>query len=760
MDQQTLILDTLTFGDAAAEQAHQLTAQNSDTISGGLGESARRLLPLAPVNWEGGRMAFTIKVDPVQPNYFTIKLWGDDVSENRLLLFIDGKQVGYKHLGDVDQLDTGSVEPAYNGRFFYSTTPLPLAMTQGKTELHCEIRSIGRIWSYGTNFEQYQKNLEAPTRGIYRVYTHTGAYFVPPAAEKQGTAPTQAPVRTAPGPEVLDQLKERVNREITARLNDSKPLSQMQMQLLAKAYIIPWTAAYQKPQVIARVSQSLDAIFAAYRKDPRLAEAEPSTWNPDWFGLGVSGQVLMLLADQLRPTLDEQIDDGAGNRISRRAAYSEMLVATRDWHRRHRRLYTNQTMINDLYGIYLANRGLEVVDPGQALSRPEVMRYLYESLALEPWRDSDPGGDGAPETGGRNWGVGDNYYQLTAKGLTKELGYVGTYGEVLDWVNDIYNATRPAPGQPGDPKVKAQLIKIASARAAMRYPALDAEGNRVMRLEQVIGWRDAHYPGEIVYGQRQTRDASSLQTAFNTQDPSEIGYAQQMLADNQFFSTVATQLKEGGLRVTIGLLETPEQYEFIKAQPATGRRLPMSWDQPDHIFTDEEDGVVALKRGNELLYVSLYWRARHGINNLARVHYVTPSYDRIAVVRQETQFEPSGEFYTRPDWTNFGFANGGLKYPVELHSAHAGEMLPIAKIPAGVTFKPGDESVYAGKGSFYTLRYGPYLIGMNLTTDKTFELATPAGTKAVPELVSGKSVVLGAPLKVVPRSTVVLYLGE
>ena len=41
-----------------------------------------------------------------------------------------------------------------------------------------------------------------------------------------------------------------------------------------------------------------------------------------------------------------------------------------------------------------------------------------------------------------------------------------------------------------------------------------------------------------------------------------------------------------------------------------------------------------------------------------------------------------------------------------MHSAHAGEKLPIAKIPAGVKFKPGDERVYAGKAEFYTLRYG------------------------------------------------------
>ena len=51
-------------------------------------------------------------------------------------------------------------------------------------------------------------------------------------------------------------------------------------------------------------------------------------------------------------------------------------------------------------------------------------------------------------------------------------------------------ATRPTPHEPGDPRIKEQLVRIALARAAFRYPALDDEGNRAMRMETVVGWRD------------------------------------------------------------------------------------------------------------------------------------------------------------------------------------------------------------------------------------------------------------------------------
>jgi hypothetical protein len=113
--------------------------------------------------------------------------------------------------------------------------------------------------------------------------------------------------------------------------------------------------------------------------------------------------------------------------------------------------------------------------------------------------------------------------------------------------------------------------------------------------------------------------------------------------------------------------------------------------------------------------------------------------------------------YKRPNWINFGFANGGPRYPVKIDSAHADEELPIAKIPDGFAFKPGQESIHAGKGSFYTLRYGEYLIAMNTTKDKTFDLAIPTGVPGALDLISGKQLELDGSAKVGPRSSVVLY---
>lgn len=748
-------VDTLIFGNADSEKAHSLTIEHGETITGGLDEPARRLLPLEPQSWQGGVMSFKIKVDPEQQNYVTVRLWGGEANPNLLILYVEEKQVGYRHLGDVEILDLGAEAPLYKGRFCYRTNPLLLSLTKGKRELSCEIRSTGAIWGYGTTFDRFQQPMKEPTRGIYRLYTHTDGYLAPPTDEKQGDAPKNPPVRKTPGPEMLEQAKERVSKEINNLLQPNKIPNQMQLLLLAKAYHVKWTPAYQKKEVVDRVLSGMDVLFIQSRKDPTLVQNEKSTPNPDWFGFGPMGRAIVLLAEPLQSSFDQHIKDEKGAAISRRAAYSQMLIASREYGRRTRRQYTNQSMIKDLYSIYLPNRGIAILDPSKAMPEEKALRYLYESVGLQPWLGSVTL-DGASEKP-----LGDNYRQLTDKGLTRELGYVGNYGEVIDWVSDVYDATRPAFGQLGDEKIKQQLIKIANARAVFRYPMLDEEGDRAMRLETVIGWRDTHYPGDITYGQRPSRDASAMQAAHYTLDPNLIGYAQQMIKDNQFFGSIEAVSKEKTFRVTAGLLDTPDDYEAIKVQKPVAKRLPMTPGQPDSVFTDEEDGVVALKNGDDILYASLYWRARNAINFLGRVHYLTPSMARIAVVREEIEFEPSGMNYIRPDFTNFGFGNGGPKYPGEFHSALAGEKLPIAKIPQGVKFAPGQESVYAGKGDFYKLCYGPYLIGMNMTKDKTFELKVPDDAKSVKELVSKRTdVKAGTIEKVEPRSTVVFYLGD
>ena len=223
------------------------------------------------------------------------------------------------------------MDAAFPGRFIYNTTPLPLAMTLGKTKLNLEIRSSGPTWGYGSTFEKFQKPMTVPTRGIYN-FTRTRTGFSPrPPAKNRASRRKIRRCAQSPGAEVLDKLKARVNGEVNSLLKSARPLNEMQMEFLARAYFVKWTPAFQNPKVVAQVVKGMDALFAAWRENPGLAHNDPSTPNPGWFEFGPAGHAVSLLGEQVKPLLDAEIDDG-GKKISRRAAWSEMLVAGRDWH--------------------------------------------------------------------------------------------------------------------------------------------------------------------------------------------------------------------------------------------------------------------------------------------------------------------------------------------------------------------------------------------------------------------------------------------
>ena len=183
------IYDAIQFGEPGSEKSHGLESDDSEVIRGGLDEPARILLPRAPASWQGGSVKFKLRVNPNRQNYVTLKLWGGDVNENLLILHADGRQVGYRSRGDIGLLDYGSPEPAVPGRFYYVTLPLPMSATYRRERVEFEIVSTGRIWEPGRTFEQYQKKMLTPSRGLYRFYVHDHSYFKPPAEDRQGVRP-------------------------------------------------------------------------------------------------------------------------------------------------------------------------------------------------------------------------------------------------------------------------------------------------------------------------------------------------------------------------------------------------------------------------------------------------------------------------------------------------------------------------------------------------------------------------------------------
>lgn len=744
---QAGVLDQVRFGDAGSEREHQLKAESSDVVEGAMGGTARILNPTDPTHWRGGSLAFTIKVDPNLANYVTVKFWGSDharESEQRLCLFIDGKQVGQRHLGEVDMLDIMQPKKKrFPDRFFYKTVPLPMQMTRGKKAVRLTIEGQGGIWAYAPQAERFQKPMSEPSRGLYAAYTHTDPFFAPSENEKQGAA-QDYPVRPAPGPEVIDQLKEDLNGYTDHVMRSNGEHHQDAVRFLAYAYDVPWNKAYQNPKALEQVVLGLDHLYRQYRKNAG------DFGGVYWEGRGAAAESIVRLATPLEPLFDEPV---AGTDVTRRLGWSQMLRHARDYAVARRRSYTNQSMIVDL-NIYLANRALAVLSDPKTWPESRALRLLHESAGVKNWS-----GNWDAQLRPK-WNQGTRKWLLTDNGLTKELGYVGAYGEIVgDFVLHMYEATRYGREQ-GDPRLKAQLEKMALARAAFRYPGVDEEGYRCMVLETVVGWRDWKRPGTMVYDQLNGVNGGAFDIAVATGNEQLMGYGQHMAEDNQFFLSLTKRLAHRGSNPKTFLLRVPENYETIKAMQSKGGRLPMAPGQPDFVFADPEAGVLAIKQGDDVLYASLYWRARYAVNNLARVHYMTPTIERDAIVRVHTEFKDSGHLFTHPDLTNAPFSQKfeGFYKKEGMHLAVAGQTQPIARVPTEQKdYELGRENIYAGKGEFYLMEYGPYLIAMNCTKNRKIGFDVPEAFRNAKDLANGGSVYGAVKLKTKPGQTMVLY---
>lgn len=748
------LTDVLKLGDTASEKEHTMASVSSEVIAGGLGESARRLMPQTPVSYKGGRLSFKMKVDSAAQNYLTVKLWGSDKGKEsgRLILFANGLQVGYRHESDYDVINQCDQEGQAPGRFLYVTLPLPLRLTVGKSDVDLRIDSLGWIWYYGANFTEYQRNLSQPTRGIYAVYTHTDPRFVPPAAEKQGAMPAAVPPPDAATAELIARSREVVKRRLEALLaskkapGDTKSLA-AELLLMAEAYQTEWTPAFHNPKILELIARDGDVMASALEMDPRSV-------GKTWLGAGPLGQAIM----RTWPAMDTVI---AGNvkvgkiEMPRRELWALALNQSVDYWRKHRRSYTNQSMIVDL-NIYTANRALQLLDKNRAIPESQALRYVYESAGIEPWLGSDTGGETTGEKDVPMENIhapyGHHYHLITKKGLSRELGYVASYGETIEpFVCEMASLL-------DDGKLRQQAARLQLARHYFRYPGFDAEGRHCMKLAAEVDNRTAHYPqAGGAYNSADVREAWWMDmAAMLPENQTIVGAAQQSIEDGQYDANLRRRLNDPD---TLGMMRNADAWEKVSRLPPSPKRLPMTPGQPDFVFSDEENAIIAMKHGDTSLFINLYYRAERGVNRVARIFEQTPTITRIATVRTDVKVIESGETYQRPDWID-RIRNVGHKPPGEtIHQAYAGEILPISKRPNDATSpKYGEWGPFLGKAAFYSLHYGEYLIGLNTTETNTYELPVPDGGVAYTDLVTGKSVTPeNGILKVPPLSTVVLH---
>jgi hypothetical protein len=583
--------------------------------------------------------------------------------------------------------------------------------------------------------------------------------------EAQGSAPATT---TRPSPTESSVLGPTgtytvgINNWVSGRLSAAdNAFTATDVALLARSYSVSQlSAGYQVSAVVQKIVNVIDGFATDNYTNPTTSVDGSDGYgaaggNEVWGGrFGLIGWGIHLLSPYLTNFLNQTVNYGtAGGNKTRRVAWGDMLQASRDYGRFNRdsRYLTNQSLIADS-NIYMANRGMEDLGNANAFTEPAAERYLKESIGLLPWTGSDlPGG-------GSSYKYGKSYYQVTPDGLTKEWGYPGGYGEMQYFAATFYQYT-------GDVAFRDQAIKILKARAYFRRPAIEISGAnnyRSMEREGLLAWRgvreaDGYFSNEITYGDSGPWSAG-MRVAGVTLDPYAVGYAKQMLADDQYFSQlIADPRYYSALTFDARFaMEVWDDYNAVKNAPDSGIRLPMTDGQPDSAFADEQDAIVAIKHGNDRLWIEALWQAKDGtgINGIGRFHYDTPTYDQYGDIETSPQFNFSGSYYVRPNLIDKPEPDVGQYTPPNPPTqAYAGE-----KIPVGNQLDAHDDQPFRGRASFYAMRFGNYLIGINASSGASYELKTPSGFTSAPDLISGATksgtVVVGS------NSTIALYLNS
>jgi hypothetical protein len=330
------------------------------------------------------------------------------------------------------------------------------------------------------------------------------------------------------------------------------------------------------------------------------------------------GWVFTIVYDQIAPYLDTTIDHDdnvATAPISRRQAYTQMLIANREYCRSHRGNAPNQDLAQ-MTTIYWINQALKLLSPADAWPDAQVRGYLLEAVGL------------AADHYGGNW--------FSRKGLPLEAngtsggGYAYEYGpSCVKLIVDLADATR-------DAEIMEQARKAFTTMAYFYYLWDDENGLVTLVNDSDIGWRNSWRGPAIGYGRDSMRAGAVLKA------PAAIRMAQLFIAHNRAYANPISNGRSHMLDDILELISYVEHYQAIVAMPAAAP-LAMEPAHADFAWADEQAGAVVLKQGNgaERLYAVLNYRHSPGsprspknavANNIAIIHHVTPQVERVVLM--------------------------------------------------------------------------------------------------------------------------------
>lgn len=699
----------------------------------------------------------------------------------------------------------------------------------------------------------------------------TGYAVTTQARESIGAEEQQAKIDAYMARHVADfeALTAKADSSPTAVLSITRYVEEL--RFYAECLSMDWCPAdtpAEKRAAIDRILRSVDNYTRQYHGDVRslASGGHQSDWGGYYRALGEALYIVEPLIadpeimgpDAFEAFLDEPFVTGtsdtansiagvdrSGGELSRREAYERVLKANYDF-ARSRLSYISNQVYYTYEGAWEAHEGLRIIGSEHFEGTARSHQILGEALGLRPFlgeevlvgpdgRDLDlyhslffhdgtaqltddylqvvmrglarskTGADGAVE---RRLPYGEHYPILTAAGLFRENGYVGSYGETPNYYPSWFWRLADHPADAG---IRDELLKLAlknlHARGQTRYQGTDAQGNRVMTMDQVVDWRNNAYPGKVAYStepntpqifayaglEKYLAENAEAYSGDEWQPTWEhareaTGWLQQALVDNQVFPYF-----DGILAKRKYDLRLSEEYAFVTGgragyealgKAAAGRVLPNTeldrytdeelailgvdrTSTPDYAWVDVDNLFVTFRDGDTQVSGTLNYR-NMGVTSSARLHARTSTGAQHAQVRTESLVAYEDTFL-RPHSVEDTIIQDRYTTDGEQVLAMTGELSPVSHQPGVGPMNRDNFAVdtpFTNYPDLVTARYGRYLIAVNTTREQygnaaKHDVVVPAGVSGtVRDLVSGKDLkVTGGRYELKPSTAVVLDLG-
>ena len=666
-------IDSVVFGDELSEQTHKVSAPKTFVDIGGLGESCRRIE-------SGGSITLELKCDPVKQNYLTVRLWGSDTGSGMLFLDrpIPGEYGSAWPELDYMKNDFGylrnDAERAFPGRFYYSTYPIPIILTRNRQGVKLTIVSTGSANPYAASATERVSQQREASRGIYAAYIHTDPYFEPPEGVPAGEDPGLGePRRPRDGVTEYEHLRREINKGIRTILSwqfygeewdrqvsegkapevmtgavsyggkkgDSRwtvqewkdnlyvstvstgncaPMNAL--ELYAYAYFADWSDYRGNDELVDRVVKGLDYYVKAQGRNGGFHDSDrvyrwigapvrtDASSCLEGFGDRSLGKAFVMLHEQILAGgyLDELIDHDDNPdtpKVTRRAAYPEMFAANRKYVVTERGHATNQDLAQIL-AMYYSNEALRIISPDDVWSDEEVLRYAYSAAGIT---EDIYGGrwfsqKGMPlEPNGTSGGAYSSGYGINCLTLLAELAEVTS-----------------------DPVINDKLADAWEAMSYFFYLARDVRGNIGVANDGVISWRNNTTPGRMTYGV-ETFIGVARYAALELEVPAAVRLGKLLLGHNRTYEINMSRTGAHYMTYIKDAISVIESIDRLAELPDTGYRLPMEPGSPNFAWADEEAGNVAIKNGDERLYMCLNWRHSPGNPRSPQTQLLTTSHE-------------------------------------------------------------------------------------------------------------------------------------